>query len=139
MTHAFFKALLFLAAGTVIESVHEEHNIFRMGGLRSELPLTFWTFLIARLCAGRVAADHGRIFQQGPDYLGYACPSPGGKFRVVVRRRCSARCLRRCIRSASSFVVFFGPRNTPVDKRPGYGDERSSGGAGVLSLWWRER
>jgi len=47
MTHAFFKALLFLAAGAVIRSLHDEHDIFRMGGLRKELPLTFWTFLIA--------------------------------------------------------------------------------------------
>ncbi len=42
MTHAFFKSLLFLAAGVVIQALHEEHNIFRMGGLRKELPLAFW-------------------------------------------------------------------------------------------------
>ncbi len=46
MTHAFFKALLFLCAGVVIASLHEEHNIFRMGGLRKQLPAVFWTFLI---------------------------------------------------------------------------------------------
>ncbi|MEO5654424.1 MAG: NADH-quinone oxidoreductase subunit L, partial [Nitrosospira sp.] len=46
MTHAFFKALLFLSAGVVIMSLHEEHNIFRMGGLRKKLPVAFWTFLI---------------------------------------------------------------------------------------------
>src|SRR5207249_12228245 len=46
MTHAFFKALLFLAAGVVIHAIHEEHNIFRMGGLRRELPIAFWAFLI---------------------------------------------------------------------------------------------
>jgi NADH-quinone oxidoreductase subunit L len=46
MTHAFFKALLFLGAGVVILSLHEEHNMFKMGGLRRQLPLTFWTFLI---------------------------------------------------------------------------------------------
>ena len=46
MTHAFFKALLFLAAGIVIEALHHEHNIFRMGGLRKELPVAFWSFLI---------------------------------------------------------------------------------------------
>src|SRR5262245_14306250 len=45
MTHAFFKALLFLAAGIVIEALDEEHNIFHMGGLRKELPVAFWTFL----------------------------------------------------------------------------------------------
>ncbi|MGH8683997.1 MAG: NADH-quinone oxidoreductase subunit L, partial [Nitrosospira sp.] len=46
MTHAFFKALLFLSAGVVIMSLHEEHNIFRMGALRKKLPVAFWTFLI---------------------------------------------------------------------------------------------
>ncbi len=46
MVHAFFKALLFLAAGVVIMAQGEEHNIFRMGGLRTALPAVFWTFLI---------------------------------------------------------------------------------------------
>jgi NADH-quinone oxidoreductase subunit L len=45
MTHAFFKALLFLGAGVVILAQHHEHDMFRMGGLRTKLPLTFWTFL----------------------------------------------------------------------------------------------
>src|SRR5690606_22169386 len=45
-THAFFKALLFLGAGAIIESLHHEQNIFRMGGLRKELPVVFITFLI---------------------------------------------------------------------------------------------
>src|SRR6201993_1147111 len=47
MTHAFFKALLFLGAGVIINALHDEHSIFRMGGLRKELPVTFWPFLIA--------------------------------------------------------------------------------------------
>ena len=46
VTHAFFKALLFLGAGVVILALHHEHDMFRMGGLRTRLPLTFWTFLI---------------------------------------------------------------------------------------------
>jgi NADH-quinone oxidoreductase subunit L len=46
MTHAFFKALLFLAAGAVIYSLHHEHNIFKMGGLRKKLPVAFWSFVI---------------------------------------------------------------------------------------------
>ena len=66
MTHAFFKALLFLAAGIIIEALHHEHNIFRMGGLRKELPVAFWTFLIARMLSGRTPADHRRLLQQGP-------------------------------------------------------------------------
>ncbi|MDA8082263.1 MAG: NADH-quinone oxidoreductase subunit L [Nitrospiraceae bacterium] len=46
MTHAFFKALLFLGAGAVILAMDHEHDIFKMGGLRSRMPVTFWTFLI---------------------------------------------------------------------------------------------
>ncbi len=44
VTHAFFKALLFLAAGAVIQALEDEHDIFRMGGLRRRMPLVFWTF-----------------------------------------------------------------------------------------------
>ena len=46
MTHAFFKALLFLAAGVIIVELHEEHDMFKMGGLRRAMPVVFWTFLI---------------------------------------------------------------------------------------------
>jgi NADH-quinone oxidoreductase subunit L len=46
MTHAFFKALLFLGAGAVIYSLHHEHDIFKMGGLRKRLPVAFWSFMI---------------------------------------------------------------------------------------------
>ncbi|MEO6902750.1 MAG: NADH-quinone oxidoreductase subunit L [Bacteroidia bacterium] len=47
MTHAFFKALLFLGAGAIITVLGEEHNMFKMGGLRKKLPIVFWTYLIA--------------------------------------------------------------------------------------------
>jgi NADH-quinone oxidoreductase subunit L len=46
ITHAFFKALLFLSAGVVIDALEDEHDIYRMGGLRTRLPFAFWTFLI---------------------------------------------------------------------------------------------
>ena len=45
MVHAFFKALLFLAAGVIIASVHHERDMMKMGGLRKQLPIAFWTFL----------------------------------------------------------------------------------------------
>jgi NADH-quinone oxidoreductase subunit L len=47
VTHAFFKGLLFLGAGSVIHGMHEEQDIRNMGGLRRWMPITFWTFLIA--------------------------------------------------------------------------------------------
>jgi NADH-quinone oxidoreductase subunit L len=49
VTHAFFKALLFLAAGSVILSLHHEQNVDHMGGLKRALPWTRWTFLIGVL------------------------------------------------------------------------------------------
>src|SRR6266852_490324 len=49
MTHAFFKALLFLAAGNVIHAFHEDQDIRHMGNLRAGLPITFWTFLLGTL------------------------------------------------------------------------------------------
>src|ERR1700734_92591 len=49
MTHAFFKALLFLAAGSVIIAMHHEQDMRTMGGLRKNLPITYWTFLVGSL------------------------------------------------------------------------------------------
>src|SRR5213083_199984 len=47
--HAFFKALLFLGAGSVIIALHHEQDIWKMGGLKKKLPVTYWTFLVATL------------------------------------------------------------------------------------------
>jgi NADH-quinone oxidoreductase subunit L len=49
MTHAFFKALLFLAAGSVIVALHHEQDMRRMGGLKKYMPITYWTCLIGSL------------------------------------------------------------------------------------------
>jgi len=49
MTHAFFKALLFLAAGSVIIAMHHEQDIRKMGGLKKYMPITYWTALIGSL------------------------------------------------------------------------------------------
>ncbi len=49
MTHSFFKALLFLAAGSVIHAIAGEQDMRRMGGLRSKIPVTYWTMLMGAL------------------------------------------------------------------------------------------
>src|SRR5262249_37570630 len=49
MTHAFFKALLFLAAGSVIIGMHHDQDIRNMGGLRRYMPITWWTSLVGSL------------------------------------------------------------------------------------------
>jgi NADH-quinone oxidoreductase subunit L len=49
MTHAFFKALLFLAAGSVIIAMHHEQDIRKMGGIKKYMPITYWTALVGSL------------------------------------------------------------------------------------------
>jgi NADH-quinone oxidoreductase subunit L len=58
-THAFFKALLFLAAGAVIHALAGEQDMRRMGGLRRELPVAYWTFLVATVAIAGVPGFAG--------------------------------------------------------------------------------
>lgn len=121
MTHAFFKALLFLGAGAVIHCLHHEHNIFKMGGLRSKLPIVFWSFLIgsAALAAlpftsGFFSKDpillsafvfHGSLNNVGPWLWA------GGVLGALLTAIYSFRLV---------FIVFFGSANTEPDKQPGW-------------------
>jgi len=80
LTHAFFKALLFLGAGCVITALHHQQDIFRMGGLKRKLPAVYWPFLAGALClagfpgsGGFFSKDAilGAVFEQGgPLYTG---------------------------------------------------------------------
>jgi NADH-quinone oxidoreductase subunit L len=58
-THAFFKALLFLGAGSVIHGMHHQQDIWCMGGLKRKMPVTFWTFLIATLALSGIPPFSG--------------------------------------------------------------------------------
>jgi len=64
-THAFFKALLFLGAGSIIQSLHHEQNIWKMGGLAWRLPITFGSFLIATLALCGVPPFSGFFSKDG--------------------------------------------------------------------------
>jgi NADH-quinone oxidoreductase subunit L len=59
MTHAFFKGLLFLGAGSVIHGVSGEQDMRKMGGLKSKLPITFWTMLIGTLAISGIPPFSG--------------------------------------------------------------------------------
>jgi NADH-quinone oxidoreductase subunit L len=71
-THAFFKALLFLGAGAVIHALAGEQDMRRMGGLRRELPVTFWTFLIATIAIAGVPGFAGFFSKDEILYRTYA-------------------------------------------------------------------
>jgi NADH-quinone oxidoreductase subunit L len=118
LTHAFFKALLFLGAGVIINALHDEHSIFRMGGLQKELPVAFWTFLIAGCSLAGLPFITAGFFSK--DLIIWEAWSanqgrPGFWIAGVVGALLTSLYTFRLI-----FRVFFGPVGTPVTKRPGY-------------------
>jgi NADH-quinone oxidoreductase subunit L len=102
-THAFFKALLFLSAGSVILGMHHEQDIWQMGNLRKKMPVTFWTFLVGALALSGVPPFSGfyskdSILAQALDQKNYAL------FGVAV----FVAALTAFYTFRLFFVVFFG-------------------------------
>ena len=65
VTHAFFKACLFLGSGSVIHAMHHEQDIRNMGGLRKKLPLTYATFLVSSLAISGIPLTSGFLSKDG--------------------------------------------------------------------------
>ncbi len=75
-THAFFKALMFLGSGSVIHGCHHEQDIFKLGGLRTRMPLTFWTFTIGVAAIIGFPYLAGFFSKDAILYLAYAKNTP---------------------------------------------------------------
>ena len=80
MTHAFFKALLFLAAGSVIMGMHHDQDIRNMGGLRKYMPVTYWTSLIGSLALIGTPFFSGFYSKDSIIDAAYASHLPGAGF-----------------------------------------------------------
>lgn len=76
MTHAFFKALMFLGSGSVIHAMHEEQDVRHMGGLKKYLPITHWTFVVGWLAIIGIPPFAG--FFSKDEILWQAFSSPHG-------------------------------------------------------------
>jgi NADH-quinone oxidoreductase subunit L len=101
-THAFFKALLFLGAGSVILAVHHEQDIWKMGGLRNKMPVTYWTMLAGTLALAGIWPMSG--FFSKDSLLARAEQKNMGLFILgVVVSALTAFYMGRLL-----FVVFFG-------------------------------
>jgi len=72
MTHAFFKALLFLGAGSIIHSMHEEQDIRNYGGLKKYMPITYGTFLVAAMAISGIPPLSGFFSKDEILWLSYA-------------------------------------------------------------------
>jgi NADH-quinone oxidoreductase subunit L len=79
-THAFFKALLFLCAGSVMHAMAGELDLHKMGGLRKYMPVTYWTMLLASLSISGVPGFAGFFSKDEILWLAYASTNPVGKF-----------------------------------------------------------
>ncbi|MBV9295261.1 MAG: NADH-quinone oxidoreductase subunit L [Acidobacteriaceae bacterium] len=117
MTHAFFKALLFLAAGVVIQAMHHEQDMFKMGGLRSKLPLAFWSFVIGgSALAGLPLITAGFFSKDLILYQAWAGPNGTGWFWM-------AGMLGAMLTSFYTYrlilLVFYGPQKLEVSYKPG--------------------
>jgi NADH-quinone oxidoreductase subunit L len=117
MTHAFFKALLFLAAGVVIQAMHHEQDMFHMGGLRFELPLAFWSFVIGgSALAGLPLITAGFFSKDLILWQAWAGPNGNGGFWI-------AGLLGAMLTSFYTYrlilLVFYGPEKLEISYKPG--------------------
>jgi NADH-quinone oxidoreductase subunit L len=118
MTHAFFKALLFLGAGIVINALHEEHNIFRMGGLRKDLPVAFWTFLIAGCSLAGFPLITAGFYSKG--LIIWECRAAAGGSIALWIFAILGVLLTSLYTFRLIFLVFFGDAKSHVSKKPGF-------------------
>ena len=114
LTHAFFKALLFLAAGAVIFCFHHEHNIFKMGGLRKAMPLTFWSFMIGSAALSALPFTSG-FYSKHEILLAVFDASP-----VLWAAGCLGALITGIYSFRLVFVVFFGTQSRAVEKGLGW-------------------
>lgn len=115
-THAFFKALLFLAAGAVIEALHHEHSIFRMGGLKNKMPVVFYTFLagVAALAALPLVSAG---FYSKDQILWYAWSATNSNALLWTMALAGAF-ITALYSTRLILVVFWGDMKTPVNEYP---------------------
>lgn len=116
-THAFFKALLFLAAGVIIESLHHEHNIFRMGALKDRLPLLFCTFVAGAAALAALPLISAGFYSKD-QILWYAWSAANGNILLWMAALAGAF-ITALYTTRLMLVVFWGEEKTPVAAPPG--------------------
>jgi len=117
MIHAFFKALLFLAAGVVILVLDEEHDIFKMGGLRKKMPVVFWTFLIGSASLSALPLVTAGFYSKD-QILWYSFSSQSGSVILWLAGIIGAL-LTALYSFRMIFITFFGEAKTEPSFLPG--------------------
>jgi NADH-quinone oxidoreductase subunit L len=121
MTHAFFKAVLFLAAGSVIIALHHEQDMRKMGALRKYLPITYWTLMIGAIASAGIPGFAGFFSKDAIIEAVHHSPTPGATFAWL--------CVLSCVFVTSLYtfrMVFmafhgearFDPHHPPHESPP---------------------
>jgi NADH-quinone oxidoreductase subunit L len=118
-THAFFKALLFLAAGVVIEALHHEHNIFMMGGLRKRMPVVFVTFLAGAAALSALPLVSAGFFSKDA-ILWYSWSAANGNALLWFIALAGAF-ITALYSTRLMLVVFWGEQKTAIHEQPARG------------------
>lgn len=115
MTHAFFKALMFLGSGSVIHAMHEEQDMRKMGGLKKYLPITHWTFVCGWLAI--IGTPFFSGFFSKDEILWMSFHSPQGSpmlwLVAVVAAICTAFYMTRLMA-----MTFWGGSRVPKETHP---------------------
>ncbi len=118
MTHAFFKALLFLSAGAVILALHHEQDIFRMGGLRRRLPGPFWCMVVGSAALAALPLTSG-FFSKDAILLTSFDYARGGPWFWGLASL--AAFLTALYTTRMIFIVFFGEARSAAQPHDGFG------------------
>jgi NADH-quinone oxidoreductase subunit L len=121
VTHAFFKALLFLGAGSVIIAMHHQQDMRRMGGLRKYLPVTYWTLLIGAIASAGIPGFSGFFSKDAIIEAVHLSRTPGAGFAyfcVLTTVFVTALYTFRLV-----FMTFHGPERFHEHAEHGHGGE----------------
>jgi NADH-quinone oxidoreductase subunit L len=117
MTHAFFKALLFLGAGVVILAQHHEQDMLKMGGLKNKLPAVFWTFLIGSASLSALPLVTAGFYSK--DLILWKAWSSGSGSMALWAAGLFGAFITSIYAFRMVFLTFFGGSKTPVSLKPG--------------------
>jgi NADH-quinone oxidoreductase subunit L len=125
LTHAFFKALLFLGAGSVIHSLSGEQDMRVMGGLRKKIPITFWTMTMAVLAICGIPPFAGFFSKDEILYQAFVSPGPVGKIVWFVGLFTAG--LTAFYMFRLWYLTFFGESRAPETTHDDHGHEHAHG------------
>jgi NADH-quinone oxidoreductase subunit L len=117
MIHAFFKALLFLGAGAVIHALHNEQDMFKMGGLKDKMPVIYWTFLIGACSLAALPLFTGGFYSKD-QILWLTWASDKGNLWFFLAALGGAF-ITSIYTFRMIFVTFFGHEKTHIGHMPG--------------------